>query len=152
VKENGMKLANLAAALAMVSASGGPAMARPQVEFAPMSPRLPFSPAVRVGDVLYLSGQIGNDANNRLPVGIEAQGRQAMENIAGVLKSQGATMNDVFKCTVYLADMRQWAAFNAVYLTYFNPKRLPARSAMGVNGLVAGALLEIECWAYAPRK
>ena len=147
-----MKLVTILASIGVLAAGFGPAMARSQLEFAPMTPRLPFSPAVRVGDVLYLSGQIGNGPDNRLPEGIEAQGRQAMENIAGVLKTQGSTMNDVFKCTVYLADMSQWAAFNKVYLTYFDPKRLPARSALGVNGLVAGALLEIECWAYAPRR
>ncbi len=123
-----------------------------QVEYARGNPRLPFSPAVRVGDVLYLSGQIGFDASDRLPEGIEAQGRQAMENIAAVLKTQGASMRDVFKCTVMMADMRQWADFNTVYTAFFEPDRLPARSAFGSSGLVGGALLEIECWAYAPRR
>jgi reactive intermediate/imine deaminase len=144
-----MKRTTILAAFATITALCGASQAQAQPQFAPMTPRLPFSPAVRVADVLYLSGQIGNDANNRLPAGIEAQGRQAMDNVAAVLKANGRTMNDVFKCTVYLADMSQWAAFNKVYLTYFDPKRLPTRSALGVNGLVAGALLEIECWAYA---
>lgn len=146
-----LRTALLAALAAAALAAPAHAADRPRLEFAPMTPRLPFSPAVRVDDVLYLSGQIGNGPDNKLPEGIEAQGKQAMENIAAVLKTQGATMNDVFKCTVYMADMKQWADFNKVYLPYFDPKRLPARSALGVNGLVAGALLEIECWAFAPQ-
>ena len=75
-----------------------------------------------------------------------------MKTVLIALALAGATLDDVVKCTVMLADMSQWAAFNKVYLTYFDPKRLPSRSALGVNGLVAGALLEIECWAYKPRK
>ena len=116
----------------------------------PAAKGAPFSAAVQVGGILYLSGQIGVDAGGKLPEGMTAQTRQAMENIRGVLRSRGLSMDSVFKCTVMLADMRRWADFNAVYVTYFRPDRLPARSALGANGLALGAEVEIECWAHAP--
>ena len=113
--------------------------------------KLPFSQAVRVGDVLYLSGALGNRPGSREVVagGIEAETRQTMENIGAVLKANGLSFDDVFKCTVMLADMAQWEAFNKVYITYFKPDRLPARSAFGAGALALGALVEVECWAYA---
>lgn len=110
---------------------------------------LPFSDAVRVGDVLYLSGQIGVDPRGKLPDGIEAQTRQAMDNVGAVLKRAGLGYGDLFHCTVFLSDMKNWTAFNAVYVPYFSSGKLPARSAFGANGLALGALLEIECQAYA---
>jgi reactive intermediate/imine deaminase len=112
--------------------------------------RLPFSPAVRVGDVVYLSGQIGATADGRIPEGIEAQSRAAMDNLVASAKLAGVTMDDVFKCLVMLDDMSQWGAFNQVYVTYFRPERLPARSAFGADGLALGATLEVECMAVAP--
>jgi reactive intermediate/imine deaminase len=110
---------------------------------------LPFSNAVRVGDVLYLSGQIGIGPNGRLPDGIEAQTRQTMENIGAILRSAGRGWADVFHCTAMLDNMAEWPAFNRVYVTYFRPGRLPARSALGADGLALGALIEVECQAYA---
>jgi 2-iminobutanoate/2-iminopropanoate deaminase len=112
---------------------------------------LPFSQAVRVGDVLYLSGQLGNKPGSRDLVegGMEAQARQTLDNIAWVLKQNGLGMDDVFKCTVMMADMKKWDDFNKVYVTYFKPERLPTRSAFGANGLALGAEVELECWAYA---
>jgi 2-iminobutanoate/2-iminopropanoate deaminase len=101
--------------------------------------------------MLYLSGQIGSGPDGKLCDGLEAQSRQTMENIAAALAACGADMRDVVKCTVMLADMTQWQVFNRVYLTFFDPARLPARSAFGAAGLVAGALVEVECIAYAPR-
>lgn len=114
--------------------------------------RLPFSEAVRVGDMLYLSGQIGNKADGTLPAGIEAQARQTMDNIGAVLTRQGLGWNDVVKCTVMLDNMADWPAFNQVYVTYFPDKKFPARSAFGADGLALGALLEVECWAYAGKR
>jgi reactive intermediate/imine deaminase len=113
--------------------------------------KLPFSQAVRVGDVLYLSGSIGEVPGTMtlVPGGLEAEARQAMDNIGTVLKENGLTFRDVFKCTVMLADMAQWADFNKVYLTYFEADRLPARSAFGASGLALGARVEVECMAYA---
>ena len=110
---------------------------------------LPFSEAVRVGDVLYLSGQIGIGPDGKVPDGIEAQTRQAMDNIGDVLKRAGLGYEDVFHCTAFLADMKDWPAFNTVYVPYFPAGKMPARSAFGANGLALGALLEIECQAYA---
>jgi len=112
--------------------------------------KLPFSQAVRVGDVLYLSGCLGNVPGKLelVPGGMEAEARQTMENIGAVLKENGLTFDAVFKCTVMLADMSKWADFNKVYVTYFDPERLPARSAFGASGLALGAQVEVECMAY----
>jgi 2-iminobutanoate/2-iminopropanoate deaminase len=109
---------------------------------------LPFSAAVRVGDMLYLSGQLGTDSSTRLvPGGIGPETRQALENIRGVLARAGATMDDVVKCTAMLADMSEWAEMNAEYVKHFSA-RLPARSAFGASGLALGARVEIECIAH----
>jgi 2-iminobutanoate/2-iminopropanoate deaminase len=109
---------------------------------------LPFSSAVRIGDILYMSGQMGFREDGTLPGGMEAQARQTMENIRAVLESAGLDFSDVFHCTVMLADMSEWAAFNTVYLEYFS-EPLPTRSAFGANGLALGGLVELECQAYA---
>ena len=114
--------------------------------------KLPFSTAVRVGDILYLSGVIGTADDGRLPAGIEAQSRQAMDNVGGALALAGLGYDDVFRCLVMLEDMADWPAFNRVYAGYFNEDRLPARSALGADGLALGALVEVECQAYAPEK
>ncbi len=110
---------------------------------------LPFSDAVRVGDTLYLSGQIGIGADGKLPDGIEAQTKQAMDNVGSVLKRAGFGYDRIFHCTAFLSDMKNWPAFNKVYVGYFPDGQMPARSAFGANGLALGALLEIECQAYA---
>jgi|SRR6516165_6766205 reactive intermediate/imine deaminase len=116
--------------------------------------KLPFSQAVRIGDVLYLSGALGNLPGTRqvVPGGIEAETKQTMDNIAAVLAANGLSFDDVFKCTVMLADMAKWEDFNKVYVTYFKPDRLPARSAFGAGGLALGAQVELECWAYAGKQ
>jgi 2-iminobutanoate/2-iminopropanoate deaminase len=110
---------------------------------------LPFSDAVRVGDILYLSGQIGIGPDGKLPEGIEAQTKQAMDNVGAVLKRAGLGYSDVFHCTALLADMKDWPEFNKVYVPYFPTAKMPARSAFGASGLALGARLEIECQAYA---
>ena len=109
---------------------------------------LPFSEAVRVGDWLILSGQIGIDPETGAlsPGGIKAETKQTMENIKLTLEKYGSSMDQVVKCTVMLADISEWAAMNEVYVTYF-PDHKPARSAFGTSGLAMGARLEIECWA-----
>lgn len=116
--------------------------------------KLPFSQAVQVGEVLYLSGQLGNRPGTLelVPGGMEAEARQTMENIGAVLKENALSFADVFKVTVMLADMSQWPAFNKVYVGYFDVGRLPARSAFGCNGLALGAQLELECMAYVGGK
>lgn len=108
---------------------------------------LPFSAAVRAGDTLYLSGNIGNIPGtlDLAEGGIAGETRQTMENISAVLQQFGSSMDEVVKCTVFLADMNEWGAMNEVYRTFFtNP---PARSALGANGLALNARVEIECIA-----
>lgn len=110
---------------------------------------LPFSEAVRVGPILYLSGQVGVVPGKMelVPGGIEAEARQTMDNIKTVLETHGHSMSDLVKCTVMLADISEWATFNKVYRTYFT-EHFPARSAFGANGLGLGARVEVECLAY----
>lgn len=114
---------------------------------------LPFSPAVRVGDVIYLSGQIGNRIGTRelVPGGIAAETRQTLENIGTVLQSAGSSLDRVFKCTVFLADIGDYAAMNEVYAGFF-PKDPPARSTVAGSGLALGARVEIECMAVRGEK
>jgi reactive intermediate/imine deaminase len=138
-----------AIAAATVFGLAAPAMAAD----APPPTRLPFSEAVEVNGVLYLSGQIGNVPGQLklVPGGFEPEARQAMDNIGAALRRHGASFDDVFKCTVFLADIKNWPAFNAIYVPYFKPDHpLPTRSAVGVTGLAIGASVEVECWARAP--
>jgi len=114
------------------------------------APTRPFSPAVRVGDLIFLSGQIGTDASANgglIAGGIEAETKQTMENIKRTLEAVGSSMDKVVKCTVMMADMKEWDRMNVVYREYFAAGRLPARSALGANGLALGARVEIECIA-----
>jgi len=109
---------------------------------------LPFSEAVRVGNTLYLSGQVGIQPGTLklVPGGMEAEARQTLENIRTVLAAHGLSMRNVVKCTVMLADIQEWGTFNAIYAEYFEAP-FPARSAFGANGLALGARLELECIA-----
>lgn len=113
---------------------------------------LPFSEAVRVGDTLYLSGQVGIKPGTMqvVPGGIREEARQTLENIRTSLEANGYAMGDVVKCTVMLADISEWAAFNEVYRTFFSAP-YPARSALGANGLALGARVEVECIAARAR-
>lgn len=115
---------------------------------------LPFSEAVQVGDMLYLSGQIGvAPGDNKVASGgISGETRQTMDNIGATLQRRGLNYSSIVKCTVMLADMADWQAFNAVYVTYFTPGRLPARSAFGSSGLAYNGRIELECWAFNPRR
>jgi reactive intermediate/imine deaminase len=109
---------------------------------------LPFSEAARVGNVLYLSGQIGNLPGTLELVegGVSAETDQTMRNIASILERSGSGMDRVVKCTVFLADIEEWPAVNAVYRTFFDPP-YPARSAVAGSGLALGARVEVECIA-----
>lgn len=146
------RLAGTAALL--LAAAVNPAAAAAGVEHlnsGQVLPRdLPFSEAVRLGNTLYLSGQIGVKPGTLELVdgGMAAEARQTMDNIQATLEANGRSMRDVVKCTVMLADMSEWAAFNEIYQTYFEPP-YPARSAFGANGLALGARLEVECIAAA---
>ena len=109
---------------------------------------LPLSEAVRVGDTLYLSGQVGivPGTMDLAAGGLEGETRQTMENIKTALEAHGYAMNNLVKCLVMLADISQWSTFNDVYKTYFD-EPYPARSAFGANGLAIGAQVEVECIA-----
>jgi reactive intermediate/imine deaminase len=151
-----MKLIAAIATGVLIMASPADAEKRPAVQHYG-SPTLdgqplPFSEAVHVGDVLYLSGQLGRGPDGKLPDGIEAQTRQTLENIGATLKKAGLGYQDVFHCTAMLADMKLWPDFNKVYVTYFPEGKRPARSAFGTSGLALGALIELECQAYAGPK
>jgi reactive intermediate/imine deaminase len=111
-------------------------------------PDYPFSEAVAHGGVLYLSGDIGAGANGELVEGgIGPESRQVMENIKATLGRHGLEMRDIIQCTVFLADIAEWPAFNQVYATYFERGRYPARSALAASGLALGARVEVECIA-----
>ena len=106
---------------------------------------LPFSEAVRHGNTLYLSGQVGivPGSLKLAPGGIKEEAKQTMENIKTSLEAHGYSMANLIKCTVMLADIAEWATFNEVYKTYFSGN-YPARSALGANGLALGARVEVE--------
>ena len=110
----------------------------------------PFSESARVGDLLFLAGQIGEDADGKLVQGgIKAEAEQAMLNIEAALARRGLAMEHVVKCTVFLADIAEWATFNEIYIKHFSHP-YPARSALGASGLAADARVEIECIAGYP--
>ena len=113
-------------------------------------PGLPFSSAVRVGDVIYLSGQIGVLPGTRqlVDTGVVKQTQRTLENIKAVLAYAGSSMDRVFKCTVFLVKIADFEQMNGVYATYF-PKDPPARSTVAGSGLALGARVEIECLALA---
>ena len=146
-------------ALAALALAGCAPAASPPDPVAPAAPihfgspdsalrTLPFSEAVQVGDLLFLSGQIGVAPGTLtlVPGGLEAEAAQALENIKSVLGRHGSSMDRVVKCTVFLADMRDWPSFNVIYRRYFTGP-IPARSALGANGLALGAKVEVECIA-----
>ena len=109
---------------------------------------VPLSEAVRVGDTLYLSGQIGIQPGTLklVPGGLKEEAGQALSNIKTTLEAHGYSMRDVIKCTIMLADIARWGEFNEIYMTYFSAP-YPARSALGTSGLALGAQVEVECVA-----
>ena len=140
----------LPALLALACAASSTAPPRPEFLSSPETRALglPFSDAVRVGPVLYLSGQLGNlpGTLELAPGGIRGEARQALENVRAILARNGSDLGHVVKCTVFLADVADWPAFNEVYVEFF-PSDPPARSALGAGGLALGARVEIECIA-----
>ena len=144
----------IAIAAATILAGIQPAVAddKPAVEFLNSGKVVPntqpFSEAVRAGDTLYLSGQVGIKPGTMqlVPGGIREEARQALENIKASLEAHGYTMRNIVKCTVMLADIGEWATFNEVYKTFFSAP-YPARSAFGASGLALGARVEVECIA-----
>ena len=110
--------------------------------------RYPFSDATVVNGIIYLSGAIGTLPDGSvISGGIAAETRQTMMNIKNRLEKMGGSMDDIFKCTCMLADIKDWPLMSQEYKKFFNPDKLPARSAFAGSGLALGAKLEIECMA-----
>jgi 2-iminobutanoate/2-iminopropanoate deaminase len=145
---SGLSVLLIAALLAGCTAGGH----RARVEHHPIPSdpegKLPFADVVRAGGLLFQSGKLGFDpATGKLvPGGIGPETRATMENIKETFARHGVGMDRVVKCTVFLADMKEWPAMNEVYLQYF-PQGKPARSALAAAGLALGARVEIECIA-----
>jgi 2-iminobutanoate/2-iminopropanoate deaminase len=134
--------------LVLLVATACATASKPAVEFLARPGSIgPFSEAVRAGNIVFLSGMLGTDSTGRLAAGgVGPETRQTLTNIRAALARNGLTMNDVVKCTVFLADIAEWGAMNQVYATFF-PESKPARSAVGGTGLVRNARVEIECIA-----
>ncbi|HZT67116.1 MAG TPA: RidA family protein [Acidimicrobiales bacterium] len=112
------------------------------------TPQRPYTPIVRVGDWLVCSGQIGM-ADGKLAGELKGELRQAVSNLQELLATEGATLADVVKTTVFLTHMSDYERMNEAYVEVFGDHR-PARSAVGVTALPLGALVEVEAWAYKP--
>jgi len=149
------------AAFVCIAGSGTPAAfaaeTAPAIEFharqgGPPGMTLPFSEAVSVGGMLYLSGEIGLDASGKLvPGGIKAETKQVMDNIGANLARHGSSFDQVVQCTVALADIAEWPAFNEVYRGYFK-QHFPSRMAFATTALALGARVEVQCNAAATPK
>lgn len=113
------------------------------------APLGPYTPVVRAGDWIIVSGQLGMKDGALVPGGVSAQTAQAVENLKGQLASVGATLGDVSKTLCFLTDMDTFATFNEAYVQGFNGAR-PARSTIGVAALPFGGAVEIEAWAFKP--
>ncbi len=136
------------AMLCLLVPGTGMAQAKEVIQLPGSLEGLPFSSAVRVGNMLYLSGQVGAMPGTRdlAPGGVAAETRQTMENIKQVLEYAGSSLENVVKCTVFLQDIADYAAMNEVYASFF-PEDAPARSTVAGSGLALGAKVEIECIA-----
>ena len=110
----------------------------------------PYSPILRAGDFLVVSGQVGLREGELVSGGVEAETHQAIANLAALLESEGASLTDVVKTTVFLRHMRDFTLMNEVYIDGFGDHR-PARSTVAVSELPMVALVEIEAWAHRPQ-
>lgn len=116
------------------------------------APKLPFSPAIKAGDYIFVSGQVGFvDALGREIKGIEAQTKRCLENIKEVLTAAGASLDDVVKVTVFLRNEKDFATMNEIYQSYFVKDR-PARSTVVASLALPSMLIEMECIAYSPTR
>ena len=108
---------------------------------------MPFSQATIVNGIVYLSGQIGEINNSVVKGGIDPETTQALTNIKNVLEEMGLSIDDIFKCTCMMSDIKDWPKMYEAYVKFFNRENLPARSAFAGSGLAQGAKIEIECLA-----
>lgn len=121
-----------------------------EVVTVPNAPKLPFSPAIKAGDYIFVSGQVGFvDSAGKEVKGVQAQTRQCLENMKQVLAAAGSSLNDVVKTTVFLNVASDFDEMNEAYRSYF-PKDYPARSTVVTIPVIANMLVEIECVAYRP--
>ena len=153
-----MRPISLAAVIALSTAvtparAHAQAPARSTVAPQGMSVTATLSPGFRIGDMVYVSGQLPSKPGSREPLDstIQGQTRQALENVKAVVEASGTTMASVVKCTVFLTDVKDFAGMNSVYSTYW-PKDPPARSTVAVAALVRpDAKIEVECIAAIPK-
>lgn len=134
--------------LLTVACQPEPSLPHREVLAKDLAPLPYFTPAIRTGNLVFLSGQIGTlpGTTELVEGGIEAETRQTLDNITAVLERSGLTRDDVVKCTVFLADIANYQAMNEVYQTFFLTDP-PARSTVAGSGLALGATVEIECIA-----
>ena len=140
------------AAMAMPTSAAGKSQAQKKIITRPGEPLTPaslFSPATQLGNLLFLSGSGAQDpqTHHLVPGLIGNQVKQCLENLKTVLEAAGSSLDKVLKCTVFLADIGDFQAMNAVYHTYF-PANPPARTTVAVKDLPGGSPVEIECIAY----
>lgn len=128
-----------------------PKKTRSKTQSSGAKPVGPYTPVVRAGDWIIVSGQLGLLDGKIVGGGVAAQTTQSIANLKAHLKSAGVTINDVKKTLCFLTDMDNFAAFNAAYSEGFGSSR-PARSTIGVAALPAGGVVEIEAWAYKPAR
>lgn len=123
-----------------------------QVINVPNAPKLPFSPAIKAGDYIFVSGQGGfqDPKTGEAIEGIEAQTKQCLENMKQVLEVAGSSLDDVVKVTVFLGNVADYARMNEVYQSYFSEDR-PARSTAVTGLVIPNMLIEMECIAYSPQ-
>lgn len=146
LRENGQYLAITRRYLGSVPST--PVRETGEIVFVPAQDGLPFSESVHAGSFLFLSGLLGLDENGkRVPGGVEAETAKALENLRNILTSKGLTMDRVVKCTVILADLKDFAAMNKVYTRFFATEHLPARTTFAAAKLLLDARIEIECVA-----
>lgn len=129
-----------------ISGLAGPSFASPRY-YPSADKSAPYSLAVRAGDLLFISGQLGLGPDGKPLEGFGEQARAAMAGVAGAVSAGGSSMDQVVKCTIMLADIRNRTSFNAIYLEYFSRDHLPARTAFAVANLGPGVELEIDCIA-----
>ena len=149
-----MRFISIAAAVGLIAScesvpvdSSAPGKISHYVKDAYKAAGYPFSSAVEADGWVFLAGELGTTHEGGLVSGgIEPETRQTMDNIQATLDGEGLGWDRVVKCSVFLADIAEWPAFNAVYKTYFDGN-FPARSALGASGLALGARVEIECIA-----
>lgn len=128
-------------------------MPKKEVIIADKAPKAigPYSAGIRFGDFVFTAGQVGinREIGKLVEGGVEAEARQALKNLQSILETAGSSLENVVKTTVFLKDMGDYAAVNAIYAEFFHTTP-PARSAVAVAGLPAGASVEIEAIAVIP--